>query len=60
MRNAPSSKANIHTLESINEEKGGGGRVYNMDKRNRNKSNLIPQEYELMKAPKTAEGKSRK
>ena len=43
MRNAPSSKANIHTLESINEEGGGGGRVYNMDKTNKNKTNLIPQ-----------------
>jgi hypothetical protein len=62
-RGGPSSRSSVHTLESLKakeEEGGGGGRAYNMDKTNRNKTNLIPQEYELMKVPKTAEGKSGK
>ena len=55
----PNTRAIVHSLDTIDEGKKKENSKYNMSISNENKTNLIPQEYELMKIPETAEGKSK-
>ena len=55
----PNTRATVHSLDTIDEGKKKENSKYNMSISNENKTNLIPQEYELMKIPETAEGKSK-